>query len=117
MEQQGHHDNPLKATVAVLSKFSEGTANPTMPIQHVRAFLHVAIHGEVLQSDLEEAIGIAQSSVSRAITILGEGWPNEPGHGLLESFADPWNHRRKLVRLTEKGKALAWDTERSGEGR
>lgn len=99
--------SPIDQALTLLSQLSEGTQNPTMPLQQVQLFLHVAHHGEVLMEDLEEATGVEQSSVSRNVSALGGGWPGKPGYGLVESREDPTNRRRKLVRLTNKGKALA----------
>ena len=112
--QQHRSASTLGQVVAVLSKLQEETGNPTMPLQQVRTFLHVALHGEVPQASLEEATGVEQSSVSRNVALLGPGLsPAEPGYGLIESLPDPWNRKRNLVRLTQRGKALAWDIQQA----
>lgn len=106
--------SPIALTLALLKGLSESTNNPTMPLQQVQLFLHVAYLGEVPMEDLEEATGVEQSSVSRNVAALGGGQHRKPGYGLVHAYRDPNNHRRKLVRLTEKGKALAWDISRAG---
>lgn len=93
-----------------LKKFQDATDSPTMPSQQIAAFLYVAERGEVPQADLEDATGVSQSSVSRNVSLLAGGLPSEKreGYGLLETYDDPLYRRRKLVRLTEKGRALRW---------
>lgn len=109
-----HTKAALVHALAVLSKLQEGAGNPTMPLQQVRMFLHVALHGEVPQASLEEVTGVEQSSVSRNVALLGPGLsPAEPGYGLIESFPDPWNRKRNLVRLTGKGETLAWEVQQA----
>lgn len=101
--------NPLAVAYAVLIKLMEATNAPTMAGQQIATYLHVALNGEVPQADLEAATGVAQSSVSRNVALLGNGLsPKEPGYRLLRSYEDPHYRRRKLVNLTEKGEALAW---------
>lgn len=104
----------LAQVEAVLAALTVGTDNSKMPIQQVRLFLHVAAHGEVFQTGLAGAVGIAQSSVSSNVAILGKGLrPGEEGYGLLESGEVPHYRRCKSVWLTERGKALAWDMQRA----
>lgn len=77
-----------------------------IPSQHLRVLLHIAAAGEVPQLDLIEMTGTSQSAVSRIIYDLGEGAPREAGLGLVEAYVDPEWRRRKLVRLTDKGRKL-----------
>lgn len=101
---------PLALLDAVLDVLTEGTGNPKMHIQQARLFVHVAARGEVPQAELDAIAGIGQSSASRNVARLGNGVkPDEPGYGLVESEEVPHYRRAKVVRLTERGKALAWD--------
>lgn len=77
-----------------------------IPSQHLLLLMHVAAAGEVPQLDLIEKTGSSQSAVSRIVYDLGEGSPKEAGLGLLETYPDPEWRRRKLVRLTDKGRKL-----------
>lgn len=56
--------------------------------------------------DLIDLVGVSNAAVSRNITLLGKGSPGDPGMGLVEAFEDEYFRRRKLVRLTTKGKEL-----------
>lgn len=63
--------------------------------------------GRCTYEDLEAALNLSNSTVSRTVHALGDtrrrGYD---GHGLLETFRDPDEGRRFMVRLTAKGKAL-----------
>lgn len=82
--------------------------SPTaLPLHHVQLFLAVAREGAISYRDLEEALNLDNGTVSRVVAAMGsEHWRGYPGHGLLETFRDPAEGRRYLVRLTAKGKAL-----------
>ena len=56
-------------------------------------------------AEIAEELGLSQSTVSRNVAYLGD-WNRhrEKGHQLVEAFEDPSERRRKLVRLTPKGK-------------
>jgi len=84
--------------------------DPVMPAQTMAHFLAVADRApeEISMGELAEAIGLSQSSTSRNIAYLGKTWkPGVAGLDLVEAFEDPMERRRKLVRLTPKGKRVA----------
>lgn len=94
----------LRMELSAIQKFLDVSDIPT---QQVMTFLFVAEKGEAVMGDLAEATGVAQSSVSRNVARLGNGLsPSEPGYGLLEAFEDPYYRKRKLVKLTPRGKEL-----------
>jgi DNA-binding MarR family transcriptional regulator len=78
-----------------------------IPMTQLLTFAHVADRGEIPMQDLADLTGTVQSSVSRNVEKLGQGSPSNPGFGLVEALEDPYYRRRKLVRLTSRGKALA----------
>lgn len=85
---------------------------PDLPVQHITAFLLVAQRGEMPMADLEKGMGLAQSSISRAVAKLGKGYsPREPGFGLIEAEEDPYERRRKIIRLTPRGRELVKEIE------
>lgn len=82
--------------------------SPTQfPIHHMQVFLVVANQGRCTYEDLETALNLSNSTVSRTVHALGDTHRRGyDGHGLLETFRDPDEGRRFMVRLTAKGKAL-----------
>ena len=78
--------------------------------QAIAVFLFVAVHGGkegVAMQTISEELDISQSSVSRNAYKLGDiNRHKKIGVGLLETFEDPMERRRKLVRLTSKGKRV-----------
>lgn len=95
----------IAAMIKGMEYLIQGTREQ-IPSQHLRVLLHIAAAGEVPQLDLIEMTGTSQSAVSRIIYDLGEGAPREAGLGLVEAYVDPEWRRRKLVRLTDKGRKL-----------
>lgn len=84
-----------------------------IPAQQIVTFLYVAEHDEIAMVDLAEVTGVAQSSVSRNVARLGPGPnPREPGYGLLTAYEDPYYRKRKLVKLTPRGRELVKEIER-----
>lgn len=87
--------------------------DPQMHIQTALVFLAVAEAGELRVKDIynkQGRFGLGQSSAARNIRLLVE-WKDESGkwngHGLLVTCDDPEERRRKLIRLSPTGKALA----------
>lgn len=76
-------------------------------IHHAQVFLFVAENGSSTYDQIEQALNLSNATVSRTVHALGDihrrGYD---GYGLLETFRDPDEGRRFLVRLTAKGHAL-----------
>lgn len=78
--------------------------------QAIAIFFYIGINAPqegVRMQKIAEELDIAQSSVSRNVYKLGDvNRHKKPGIGLLIAFEDPMERRRKLVRLTSKGKRV-----------
>jgi DNA-binding MarR family transcriptional regulator len=82
--------------------------DPQMPLHFVQTFLIVAGSDSVTYREIEEALNLTNSSVSRTLSALGDRHrTGSRGHGLIEVFIDPGEGRRYRARLSKKGKALA----------
>ena len=77
-----------------------------MPLQQVHCFLLVAEADEGLSlSDLAKKANIGLATASRYVAALGKlNRHREEGLQLIEAFEDPMERRKKIIRLTPKGK-------------
>ena len=79
-----------------------------VPMHYFLLFLEVArLRGHCTYRQLENVLGLANSSVSRTVNALGAEYRNgKPGLGLLTTFKDPDEGRRLIVTFTPKGLAF-----------
>jgi DNA-binding MarR family transcriptional regulator len=78
-----------------------------MPLQQARCLFIVAESEEGMSlSDIAKKAGIGLATASRYIGALGKvNRKREEGLQLIESFEDPMERRKKVIRLTTKGRA------------
>lgn len=73
-------------------------------------FLRVVLNAKdgITMKQLGEQEGVSQASVSRNIAALSK-WHrlHRPGLDLVEAMEDPLERRRKIVKLTPKGRRVA----------
>lgn len=84
-----------------------------MSMEELMTFAHVADRQEIPMQDLQNAVGVSGSSISRHVLRLGNGRPREPGFGLVEAYEDPEYRKRKLVKLTARGSALVSELDKA----
>ena len=80
-----------------------------MESQTIAVFFYVCLYSGVdgvSMQTISQKLDIAQSSVSRNCYKLGDKTRDGIGIGLLQSFKDPEEGRRKLVCLTAKGRRV-----------
>lgn len=78
-----------------------------LPAHRIRFFLEIAQHGPIDYRELEQRLVTSNASVSRNVQALSEiREDGRAGFGLVETFKDPADGRRFLVRLTTRGKHL-----------
>ena len=78
-----------------------------MPIQTAAAYLEVANREGQTMSEIAKTLGLAQSSCSRNISALSKRHRHgKAGLDLVIATEDPDERRRKIVRLTAKGKRV-----------
>lgn len=77
-----------------------------MPLQQVRCLFIIADSEEGMSlSDIAKKAGIGLATASRYIGALGKiNRKKEEGLQLIESFEDPMERRKKVIRLTSKGR-------------
>lgn len=79
--------------------------------QAIAVFFFVATHSKnndgIAMQTISEELDMAQSSVSRNCYKLADvNRHKKTGIGLVQTFEDPMERRRKLVSLTAKGKRV-----------
>ncbi len=78
--------------------------------QTIAVFLYVGIHEGnegVPMTKIATELNMAQSSVSRNVSLLSKWrWSRKEGLNFVEALEDPMERRRKLVKLTNRGKKL-----------
>jgi len=79
--------------------------------QAIAVFFFVATHSDkqegIAMQTISEELDMAQSSVSRNCYKLADvNRHKKTGIGLVQTFEDPMERRRKLVSLTAKGKRV-----------
>ena len=80
-----------------------------MPLPQVHCLFLLAKAGETGMSltELSKAAEIAMATASRYIGNLGKiNRFKEEGFNLVESYEDPMERRKKIIRLTPKGRVL-----------
>ena len=84
--------------------------DPNMPMATVSAFVEICQHDDIEMKDLQERADLSYSSLSRAVASLSDKhWikkSNKEGLGRIETFESEEDRRRKLVRLTQKGRSM-----------
>jgi len=86
------------------------TLDPDLPIQYALSFMTIAQNEGISIGELAERLGIAQSSASRNVAALSR-WHSfgKAGLDLVMAQEDPRERRRKVVSLTDKGRAFLAD--------
>ena len=101
------HVRPDEVTtvVHVLEAFRK--LDPDLPIQYALSFMTIARNEGISIGELAERLGIAQSSASRNVAALSR-WHSfgKAGLNLVQAQEDPRERRRKIVTLTDTGRAF-----------
>jgi len=83
--------------------------DPEMPIAEAHCLFLLAKAGDdgLSLTEISKNVDIAMATASRYVGNLGKiNRFKEEGFKLVESFEDPMERRKKIIRLTGKGKAL-----------
>ncbi|OUE44484.1 hypothetical protein BZY95_06355 [Billgrantia desiderata SP1] len=81
--------------------------HPEIQAQSIHLLLEVAIQPDITMGELIRKTHLSQASCSRNVSLLSDmDRHDRPGLGLVEAREDPAERRRKIVRLTPKGREL-----------
>lgn len=97
-------------TLAVLrdvtAAWASMTSYPDVPHHWIRVLIELGMRGgEMPMEEMSRVTETSPSSITRIAVRLGPGDKTQTGLGWLEAYEDPDWRRRKLVRLTPKGRA------------
>lgn len=97
--------NPGATVVQMLEAFRK--LDPDLPIQYALSFMTIAQNEGISIGELADRLGIAQSSASRNVAALSR-WHSfgKAGLDLVQAQEDPRERRRKIVTLTDQGRAF-----------
>jgi DNA-binding MarR family transcriptional regulator len=98
--------NLLALTQVVKDLTPQGETEATgMPQQAFEILTLIALFPGITMNDLAERTGLAPSSVSRNVAMLGEYHRlGKPGYNLVETHEDPNERRRKVLFLNDRGR-------------
>jgi DNA-binding MarR family transcriptional regulator len=78
-----------------------------LPAHRIRLFLEIAQQAPIDYRELEQRLVTTNASISRGVQSLSDVREDgRPGLGLVETYPDPSEGRRFLVKLTTKGRLL-----------
>lgn len=98
-------DKHLQALRSAMSELRR--LDPDMKLTEVELLLMVAVKGEVGFKEIEESLDLPQQTASRYLAMLSSRKvKGQEGLGLVDRFEDPEDPRKKVVRLSHKGKRL-----------
>lgn len=85
-----------------------GSKEPKLTLSSIRILLNIMQKGQTTFDAIEaELKNIPRSTISRNLSELtGSNWKSEKGLGLVEFYFGSEDPRRKLIRLSAKGRAL-----------
>lgn len=96
---------PLRDAIQLIQGISQIEAEMPLHQLHVLLLIAQAEEGTSL-TDLAKKAGIGLATASRYVSALGkQNRHRQEGLLLVESFEDPMERRKKIIRLTSKGKA------------
>jgi len=78
-----------------------------MPMSQAYSLLLIAQYEGLSLTELANRADIGMATASRYVSMFGKTIrPGEQGMGLVESYDDPMERRKKIIKLTPKGKTV-----------
>lgn len=101
-------ETSLSIVSEALEAFREFTGDGDVQIQTVQVFMRVVMAGgaTIDYAALEKVTGVSQSAVSRSIKKMSTGPLANPGYGLITVEFDPYDLRRRIIKVSPRGKEL-----------
>lgn len=96
----------LTTLSAALVAFKEFTGDQDVQVQAVQTFLKIATSINPNAEDITAAIGLSKSTASRNLKKLATGPRAQRGYGLITVELDPYDGRKRLIKLSVRGHEL-----------
>ena len=96
----------LTVVANALIAFKEFTGDADVQVQAIQTFLKIATGASPSVQDIARTIGLNQSTASRNIKKLSTGPRAKEGYGLITVELDPYDSRRRLIKLSTRGHEL-----------
>ena len=102
MSDHSRTSGGMNSLLGALLKFDQ-LDHGQVHIHHAAVLAYLAINGSATYREMEEALGLRNASISRAVTGLGLS-RRKHSLDLIEAHPDPADHRRNLVTLSKRGR-------------
>ncbi|ARO87963.1 MarR family transcriptional regulator [Nitrosospira lacus] len=96
----------MTALSSALSAFKEFTGDPDVQVQAIQTFLKVATTSNPSVDNIARTIGLSQSTASRNVLKLSAGPRAQDGYGLITVELDPYDGRKRIIKLSARGHEL-----------
>lgn len=99
--------NAVPAMQDILAALHKTMGRGEVELNALRVLFIIASYDPrpIPQLTLRELTGLSEAAVSRNLAILGRGNTMDiPGPKLIETYEDPDNRKRRLCKLTSKGR-------------
>ena len=96
----------MNTFATALSAFKEFTKDHDVQVQAIQTFLIVATSVNPSSEYITKAIGLNQSTASRNVLKLSTGPRAQDGYGLITVELDPYDGRRRIIKLSARGHEL-----------
>lgn len=77
-----------------------------MPIQYALSFLYISRYEGLSSRELADHMGVSQAAASRQVAALADHRRKGEGYKIVSDERDPQELRRKILKLTSKGRRV-----------
>lgn len=95
----------LPTALALLQRLRQ--VDPDMPMAQAYCLILIALNEGLSLKELAGKADVGMASASRYVSQFSEASaPGKKGLGLVSAFEDPMERRKKVIKLTPKGKSV-----------
>ncbi len=94
----------LDRTILMLEELRK--LDDDMPIQYALSFLYISRYEGLSSRELADHMGVSQAAASRQVAALADHRRKGEGYKVVSDERDPHELRRKILKLTSKGRRV-----------